>query len=70
MAFPLAGPCLPSSSNPWQVKLNRPNRPVCCLPLLLQELVELINRRRPMGTPILKHVPLPRLMVGDKGFSE
>lgn len=35
-----------------------------------QELVELINRRRPMGTPILKHLDLPRLMVGDEGFQK
>lgn len=35
-----------------------------------QELIELINRRRPMGTPVLKHLELPHLMVGDESFSE
>ncbi|KAI7846434.1 hypothetical protein COHA_000046 [Chlorella ohadii] len=35
-----------------------------------KELIELINRRRPMGTPVLKHLDLPRLMVGDESLSE
>jgi hypothetical protein len=36
----------------------------------MRELIELINRRRPMGTPILKHLDLPRLMVGDERLIE
>lgn len=31
-----------------------------------QALVELINTRRPMGTEVLKHAPVPRLMEAEE----